>query len=167
MSTLEQLRQGLGRALQSLSDGWQHLMDRAAHALTVFQPPAPAADVETVEDRVIRHASRWGLIAAEMQETDDEVIVRLEAPGMTREDFDISVIDDVLVVRGEKQLQREDHRGYYHMMECAYGQFERAMPLPVSVSKNKANAGYRAGVLTIHLPKAASAKRRRIPITSA
>ena len=86
---------------------------------------------------------------------------------MERDDFDINVVDDVLVVRGEKQLRREDHRGYYHILECAYGQFERAIPLPVNVSMDQAQANYQSGVLTVYLPKAAIAKRRRIPIDSA
>jgi HSP20 family protein len=67
-------------------------------------------------------------------------------------------------VRGEKHLQREHRSDRYHVMECAYGQFERAIPLPMAVQSDKARASYRHGVLSIELPKQASSRRRRITV---
>ena len=164
MSTLNQLRQGLGRAWESLSEGWSHLSERAGQALTRFNPTRHGGDLQSAGEMVEHHASRWGLLAADVREDADSVIVRLEAPGMEAENFDIDVVDDYLVVRGEKRVQREDTSGRFHVMECAYGSFERAIPLPAAVEGGQARAKYRHGVLTVTLPKQAMARPRRIEV---
>ena len=73
---------------------------------------------------------------------------------MEREDFTVQVVDDVLVVQGQKRSKREETRGRYHVLECAYGRFERAIALPAAVDPDAAAATYRRGVLTVDLPKA-------------
>jgi len=90
--------------------------------------------------------------------------VRLEAPGLEREDFDIEVFEDTLIIRGEKRLTRERNEGRYHVLECAYGRFERAIPLPAEVEADRASARYRNGVLRIELPKTASQRRHHIEV---
>jgi len=114
MSTLQTMRRGLGQVRDNLVEGWQHLRDRAAQAVTRFNP-VHRSD-ESHEDRIIQRASRWGLVAAELRETDDTLEVSLEVPGMEGDDFDISVIDDHLLVRGEKRLRKEHSDGNYHIM---------------------------------------------------
>jgi HSP20 family protein len=104
----------------------------------------------------------WGVLAAEVSDDGDKVVVRLEAPGMAKDDFDLQVMDGYLVVRGEKRLEREETKGRYHVTECAYGHFERAIPLPDEVDTAKASASYKRGVLRVELPKDAS--HRRAPI---
>jgi hypothetical protein len=69
--------------------------------------------------------------------------------------------DDILIVRGEKKLAREETRGHYHVMERAYGQFERAIRLPAPVENDGAKASYRVGVLTI---KSQAARPSRITV---
>ena len=164
MSTLEQLRRSLGRTWENLAEGWQQLRGRAEQALTRFRPLAKSGDVDTWEDQVVRRSADWGLLAVEMQEDDDNLMVRLEVPGMETPDFDIDVLENHLVVRGEKRVQREQQQGRFHVMECAYGAFERAIPLPVDVEGDRAVATYRRGVLSIALPKHQRARSRRIPI---
>ncbi|HNP64574.1 MAG TPA: Hsp20/alpha crystallin family protein [Woeseiaceae bacterium] len=164
MSTLHQIRQGFSKAWDSFTEGWREFRDLAGDALTRFQPKTARGDVETAEDRIVSRASRWGLLAAEVADNDDSVQVMLEAPGLDAEDFDIEVRDDILVVRGEKKLAREETRGQYHVMERAYGQFERAIRLPSAVEDDGAKANYRAGVLTIILPKSRTARPRRIAV---
>lgn len=164
MSTMNQLRQGISRAWDSLTEGWREFRELAGDALTRFQPKTPRGDADTAEDRIVSRASRWGLLAAEVADNDESVQVMLEVPGLDAEDFDIEVRDDVLVVRGEKRLSREETRGNYHLMERAYGQFERAIRLPAPVDDDGAKATYRAGVLTISMPKSRSAQPRRISV---
>jgi HSP20 family protein len=166
MSTLNQLRDSLGRTWENLTEGWHKLRESAEHAMTRFLPLSKRQDLETWEDRVIRHSADWGLLAAEVQEDEDRVVVRLEVPGMDRDDFDIDVVDDYLVVRGEKRVEKDRHQGRFHVMECAYGSFERAVALPAAVDGNAAEARYRRGVLSISLPKHERARRRRIPVAS-
>jgi HSP20 family protein len=72
---------------------------------------------------------------------------------MNKEDLDIEVQDDALVVRGEKRFERENTDGRYRVMQCAYGNFRRVVPLPVPVLSDRAKAGYRNGVLRVELPK--------------
>jgi HSP20 family protein len=167
MSTLDQLRDGLSRAWESLAEGWTHLRDRASYALTRFNPVRRGNALETADEQLVFNAARWGLLPAEVSESVDEVIVRLEMPGMEREDFDISVAGDVLVVRGEKRLKREQRDARYTVLECAYGSFERAIPLPAPADEARAKASYRNGVLCVTLPKIAAVRARRIPISTA
>ena len=96
---------------------------------------------------------------------EDLVTVRIEVPGMERGDFDLDVVEGYLVVRGEKRVASDRHEGRFHVMECAYGSFERAVPLPAEVDSRKAEAHYRRGVLTVSLPKHQRVTRRRIPIS--
>ena len=165
MSTLEQLREGLEHAWDHVTDGWRHLRQRAGQALTRFHPTR--GDVETAGPAgQVQPAAgtRWSLLAAEVAEHPDEVEVRLEVPGMNADGFDISVHEQILVVRGEKVLSRERHEGRYYLRERAYGAFERALPLPVPVDDAGARASYRDGVLEIHLPKQPEARRRRVNV---
>jgi HSP20 family protein len=83
---------------------------------------------------------------------------------MEKSDFDLQVLDNYLVVRGEKQFERELNKGHYHVTECAYGSFERAIPLPEEVEGGKARATYSQGVLRVELPKAESRRRRKIKV---
>ena len=166
MSTLDQFRQRMGRTWENLTEGWQRLRESAEHAMTRFRPLSSHQDVETWEDQVVRHSADWALVAAEVREDDEAITVRLEIPGMEDENFDISVVDNYLVVRGEKRVQSDRQEGRFHVMECAYGSFERAVPLPAEVDGDAASARYRRGVLSISLPKHKRAVRQRIPVSS-
>ncbi len=166
MSTLNQFRQRLGRTWENLGEGWQRLRESAEHAMTRFRPLSKRQELETWEEQLVRHSADWGLIAAEVREDDKEVTVRLEVPGMEDDNFDITVIDDYLVVRGEKRVQSDRREGRFHIMECAYGSFERAVPLPAEVDGDAASARYRRGVLTVSLPKHKRVARQRIPVSS-
>ncbi len=163
MSTLEQFRESLQQMVNNVSEGWQHLRERASRALTRFTP-VRRGGVESPADQAALHGARWSLLAAEIEEHGDELVVRLEVPGMERDDFDISVVDDHLVVRGEKRAEREQRDGRFYIMECAYGAFERVIPLPAPVDESRAKARYRRGVLTVTLPKTERARSRRIEV---
>jgi HSP20 family protein len=164
MATLDQMRDGFARAWAALAEGWNHLRSRASQALTSFQPVRRSGELQTSGDQVMVHAARWGLLPAEVIEHQSDILVKLEIPGMRGDDFEIHTVDDVLVVRGEKMTQSAQEHGRYHVLECAYGSFERAIPLPTSVGEQGARATYRRGVLEITLPKASNSSPRRIPV---
>jgi HSP20 family protein len=165
MSTLHQLREGLNEAWDTLVDGWQRLYRRASGAITRFTPGKKAReDDKGAGQEIAVRSTGWGVLAAEVFDDDDQTVVRLEAPGLEKSDFDLEVLDNYLVVRGEKQIERERTEGRYHVTECAYGRFERAIPLPDEVDPSKARASYKNGVLRIELPKAASRRRRTITV---
>jgi HSP20 family protein len=67
----------------------------------------------------------------------------------------------VLIVRGEKGIQKEHTEGHYHVKECAYGRFERAIGLPDEVDSDQAQAGYKNGILRIELPKSVNKRRKK------
>jgi HSP20 family protein len=165
MSTLHHWREGLTEAWDSLIEGWQRLYRRAAGAMTRFTPSKKGerADDEAGQAIALRSAG-WGVLAAEVFDDADKIVVRLEAPGMEKSDFDLEVLDHYLVVRGEKQIERERSRGRYHVTECAYGRFERAIPLREQVEPAKARATYTNGVLRVELPKPASRRRRTMKV---
>lgn len=161
------IRQRMHRAMDSLAEGWSHLAQRAGQALTRFHPVRHRTEgVDTPRERHERAGATWGLLAAEVSDHADEVVVELEAPGMDPEDFDLHVMDDSLVVRGEKRVEEERDEGRFHIMERAFGTFERAIPLPAPVDEAGAKARYRKGVLRVSLPKSAQARQRRITVES-
>jgi HSP20 family protein len=162
----EQMKQGADQAWESLSEGWRELSARASGALTRFRPE-PAADTSPVRNEGLLPFGGWAFMAADVFDDDDKVIVRIEAPGMRREDFNVELHDDVLTVWGEKQFDREASRGRYSVVQCAYGSFRRDVALPVSVKPDKTKASYRDGVLRIELPKADAARARRIAVKTA
>jgi HSP20 family protein len=160
MSTFHQLREGLNEAWDSLVDGWQRLYRRAAGAMTHFTPGKKDDRADDAGQEIALRSAGWGVLAAEVFDDDDRIVVRLEAPGMEKSDFDLEVLDNYLVVRGEKRIERERSQGRYHVTECAYGSFERAIPLREEVESAKARATYKNGVLRIELPKPESRRRR-------
>lgn len=164
MSNLDQVRSGVGRLWENLSDGWHQLRQRASQAVTRFNPHSKSGDVETSEEQVLQQTSRWGLLPADIIVDEAEIVVRLEAPGMEPGNFEIEVREGLLVVRGEKRLERERREGRYHLMERAYGSFERAIALPTEVDDSRAQARYKNGVLTITLQKSERARARRIEV---
>ena len=100
----------------------------------------------------------------EVSDSDREVRITAEVPGMNENDVELLVEDGVLTLRGEKKSESQDKdRGY---SERFYGRFERRIGLPTGVDEEGAKADFRDGVLTITLPKSPEAERgRRIPIT--
>ena len=106
------------------------------------------------------------MLAAEVKVDDDRIEVDIEAPGMEADDYEIHVLDDVFVVPGEKKVQHERKEGRFHMMERAYGAFERAVRLPVPVEESGAQARYERGVPHIALPRSEVHKARRIKVES-
>ena len=166
MPTLEQFRAGLGGAWNGLVDGWQRLYRRAAGAITRFTPGVreDEAEGEWLLPETGRRSTGWGVLAAEVFDDNDTIVVRLEVPGMEREAFDLQVMDGCLVVCGEKQARRERSTGRYRISECAYGRFERAIPLPAAVEAGKATARYRKGVLHVELPRSAAREHNTIKV---
>ncbi len=154
---LNDWKRGLESALGTLSEGWRELRDRASGALVRFRP----GNTESADGLVV---SGWGFMAADLSDDDQNVVVRLEAPGMHKDDFAIEVRDDVLVVRGEKHFERESSDSRYHLVQCSYGSFRREIGLPVAVKANLATAAYRDGVLRITLPKHEAGRSGSIPV---
>jgi len=102
--------------------------------------------------------------AIDVAEEDEAIVIRAEVPGCKAEDIDISVHGNTLTISGEKKLEEEKReKGYYHM-ESTYGSFRRELNLPTDVDANKIDAVCKDGVLSITLPKAATAKAVKVKV---
>lgn len=104
--------------------------------------------------------------ACDVRETETDFIVRAELPGVGKDDIKLNVINNTLVVRGEKKQETEEKKGSWHHVERTYGAFERTFALPSAVSADKIKARFKDGVLEIVLPKAEEARPRQITIES-
>src|SRR3990170_386687 len=91
--------------------------------------------------------------AAEVAESNGEVTVKIEVPGVEKDQIQLTVSDDVLTVRGETRKQSEEKKKNYYREEIRYGAFQRTVPLPVEVDGAKASAELKNGVLKVTLPK--------------
>lgn len=161
MSNLTQhVKQGAEQALESLSQGWRELKDRASGALTRFSPSSRKGGEPT--DSEVPSLSSWGFMAADVAEGKDSVVVRLEAPGMSRTDFKIELRGETLLIEGEKRTEREFGGDGYRAIQSACGSFRRDVSLPAAVNADKAKATYRDGVLRVELPKIQGASARRL-----
>ncbi len=138
-----------------LSEGWRALRDHAHHALAYFKHDEAAGSV---------HDQRWGLLAADMVEHDDRLSLRIEVPGLNKEQIRVEVRDARVIVTGTKDVCVSRTEGSLHIAERAFGTFVRAIPLPVDVDAERTEAAYKDGVLEIDIPKARSARYRQIAI---
>jgi HSP20 family protein len=104
--------------------------------------------------------------AVDVQETESEVLVDVEAPGMKPAELDISLTDSTLTVRGEKKGEREEKKGDYQIRERSYGSFVRSVRLPADVDSDNASSKYEDGVLKITLPKSEKSKPKKVAIST-
>ena len=101
----------------------------------------------------------------DVEETDNEIRVTAELPGMDKEDFSAEIMGNRLVLRGEKKSSREEEKeGAYYYAECSYGSFVRTVPLPCEVNTDEAEGEYKNGVLKLRLPKTEEAKAKRVNV---
>ena len=102
--------------------------------------------------------------AVDVSETDKEVTIRAELPGIDPKDLDISVAGNQLVLRGEKKETTETDEKGFHQCETRYGSFHRSIPLPDGVDTENVDAQYTNGVLTLRMPKTPLAATKRIEV---
>jgi HSP20 family protein len=107
---------------------------------------------------------RDGDPSIKLEETDDEIVVLAEMPGLEPGDFKVEATDDRLILRGQKEVESEERDQRYYYAERLFGAFTRAIPLPCQVDVSRASATYRNGLLRIVLPKAEHAKANRVRV---
>jgi HSP20 family protein len=144
-----ELERGISRAWEGLTEGWREMLTRSSGALTQYVRAAKQGGNKESN----KTFPTWALLAGECWETAQSVIVRIELPGMRKEDIDISVDHGRLQIRGIKRSSGEDEQRFYHLMERAFGSFERSVPLPSNIDAGRAEVSYEEGVITVILPK--------------
>ena len=105
----------------------------------------------------------------DVSETDKAVVVTADIPGVKEKDIDVTVANDVLVVKGEKSEEHEEKKKDYHLIERSHGSYQRSIPLGFEVKSKDVKANFENGVLTVTVKKPAeiAAKTQKIPITKA
>ena len=103
--------------------------------------------------------------SVDIYENKDQIILEAELPGMNRGDFELTVENNVITLRGERSFEKKDDNDNYHRVERSYGSFTRSFTLPQTVSAEGATAEYTNGVLRVTLPKREETKARRIEVT--
>jgi HSP20 family protein len=103
---------------------------------------------------------------ADVLETEDEIRVEVEMPGMRSEDIDVDLENNVLTITGEKKAERAkgDESSTWHLSERRYGRFTRSFVLPRDVEQDRIEAEFTSGVLSVRIPKSERARRRRVEV---
>lgn len=102
----------------------------------------------------------------DVSETEKEVVISAELPGIEEKDIDVSLSKDAITIKGEKKEEKEEKGKSYYRMERSYGSFSRTIPLPAEIDADKTTAEFKKGVLTIKMPKTPEAikETKKIPI---
>ena len=137
------------RDLNTLQDRMNHLFEQANRGWRSDEPSATTAWSPSVD----------------IFETEGEIIVQAEVPGMDREDIELSLENNVLTLKGDRKFQKETKDENYRRIERSYGSFSRSFSIPAMVNEDKIRADYNEGVLSISLPKKEHARPKQIRIT--
>ena len=136
------------RDLNMLQDRMNRMFDDAGRTWRTDEPAA---------------TTTWSP-AVDIFETEGEIVVKAELPGMERKDIALNLENNVLTVKGERRFTKEAKDDNYHRIERSYGTFSRSFSIPATVDEEKIRADYREGVLKIVLPKKEQAKAKQIRI---
>jgi len=143
---LSSLRRQIDRLFDDFTVGWgawpfgRSLFDESAWQMPKMEFHAPAMDVT---------------------EGDDTFTVTAEMPGMDEKDVEVTVSDDVLTIKGEKRVEKDEERKGYRLSERRYGLFHRSFGLPAGVDTAKISAEFAKGVLKVTMPKTAEAQQKQ------
>jgi HSP20 family protein len=103
----------------------------------------------------------------DVSETDKELMVRAELPGMDPKEIDISLSGNVLTIKGGRKHEREEKKENFHLVERSSGSFSRTLQLPVEVKADKIEASYKDGVLSVKMPKTESYTVKKVEVKAA
>lgn len=116
-------------------------------------------------ERKERKTTAWAP-DVDIKETDKEILVRADLPGMKQEDIDVSIDENQLVIKGERKMEKEEKEKDYVRVERSYGSFYRSFSLGTPIKEDQVRATYKDGVLEVILPKAEVRKAKKIQITA-
>ena len=144
-----------------------------------WNPMREAAELMNEFDRVLEYPllrQRWGMplrtnevvgswnLALDVAEKGDVFTVKASLPGISPDDLNVTLEDNVLTIQGETKEDETIEENSYHIRERRYGSFSRSVRFPVAVEGDKVEAEYENGVLTLTIPKAEAVKPKRIAV---
>jgi HSP20 family protein len=115
-------------------------------------------------ERLFEGQAAW-VPALDVQEDKDSFRVRVELPGLKREDIEVSLDDGAVVISGERKVETLTEGTEVHRQERYYGKFSRALTLSSAITEDKVTAAYKDGILTVTLPKAEEAKPKTVTVS--
>jgi HSP20 family protein len=121
---------------------------------------------EVLGSNAVPARSRGFAPPVDVSESTDEYLVTAELPGTKPDDVTVELNDGVLTIRGEKRIERDEHKEHARYVERVFGSFVRSFTLPQNADSEKVQAGFKDGVLTLRVPKREEAKPRTIAIKS-
>jgi len=132
---------------------------------------APFRDFDVIDRRMRRMLEDFGvapaqLPAADLYETEKELIVELDVPGFDESELALEVTDHTLIVKGERMEEKEEKDKVFYLHERLEKHFERSFTLPVDADIDRMQAKFGTGVLRVHVPKVEAAKPRKIEIAA-
>lgn len=104
--------------------------------------------------------------AVDITESEHEILLEAELPGMKKEEIDVQLNGDTLTLRGERKIERSEKDEQYHRVERQYGAWQRSFQIEIPIDVENVSADYKDGVLVVRLPKARETKPRQIAITT-
>lgn len=102
--------------------------------------------------------------SVDVYEDKDEIVVKAELPGMSKDDIEVNLNDHQLTLKGEKKKEEETKEDDYYRCERSFGSFSRVLDLPADVQGEKAKASFKDGLLEIRVPKTEEAKKKQIKV---
>jgi HSP20 family protein len=124
-------------------------------------------EMNRVLDNFFNRESSYGADwkpVVDVAETENDIVVKAEIPGIDPKDIDVSITGDKLTLKGEKKEEKENTGKCYHRVESSYGSFKRVITLPASVDVDKVAAEGKNGILEITLPKKEESKAKKISV---
>lgn len=146
-------------ATRGVFDPFEDLMALQRRINRLFEDLFPTSERELLPTTW----TRW-TPAVDIYEEPDAILVEADLPGLSKDDITVNLENNVLTIRGERKLEREDKRENYHRIERAYGVFARSFTLPSEVDPDKIDAEFKDGVLRIRMPKKEEAKPKQIKV---
>jgi HSP20 family protein len=139
---------------------WEREIDRMLEDFPLLRWPR----LRDLERQFPRDLRRLHAPSLDMYEEKNELVIKAEVPGLTKEDIEITLDDSTLTIKGEKKKEEEIKEKDYYRCEREYGSFLRTVELPAEVKTDGAKANFKNGVLEIHLPKSEAAKRKEVHV---
>ncbi|MDZ8050064.1 MAG: Hsp20/alpha crystallin family protein [Aulosira sp. ZfuVER01] len=137
----------------------------------------PFRDIDTLQRQINRLFDRlvptndggesigFGFVpAAEMEETDEAIQLRLEVPGLEAKDISVEVTADAVSISGERKSETKTEEKGIARSEFRYGRFQRVIPLPTQIENDKVEAEYKDGILRLTMPKLVSEKQKTVKV---
>ncbi|QSR87325.1 Hsp20/alpha crystallin family protein [Candidatus Methylacidiphilum infernorum] len=148
--------------LPSLWDPFKELEEMRRRMASLFERPLELLTSEEIEPFEL---SEWRPFT-DITEDDKEFLVKMDLPGIKKEEVKVSIQNNILTVSGERKVEKEekDKKKRYIRVERAYGAFSRSFELPEGVDKDKISAEFKDGVLYLHMPKGEEAQPKTVEV---